>query len=85
MAGMYWENLAGLSPYTVCPHCKGRRDPIPEEPEPTDEPEDDDGLTGPEDDEEQDTRAREQNEAMREDTEDYRRELARFDAERRGR
>ena len=38
-----------------------------------------------EDDEEQDTRAREQNEAMREDTEDYRRELARFDAERWGR
>jgi len=38
-----------------------------------------------EDDEEQDTRAREQNEAMREDTADHRRELARFDAERRGR
>jgi hypothetical protein len=51
------------------------------------EPEDDDGLTGPGDDEpERDYLAeRDKERALCEDAEDYRRELARFDAEGRGR
>jgi len=40
--GMYWENLAGLSPWTYCPHCEGPRQPTPEEPEPEEEEQEDD-------------------------------------------
>jgi hypothetical protein len=38
-AGMYWDGLCGISPWTFCPNCKSRQLPIPEEPEPEEEEE----------------------------------------------
>ena len=35
--GIYWKDLAGLSPYTYCPHCGGFNCQQPEEPEPEEE------------------------------------------------
>jgi hypothetical protein len=29
--GIYWVGLAGLSPYTKCPHCGGSNCQVPEE------------------------------------------------------
>ena len=31
--GIHWENLAGLTPYTICPHCGGTNCQVPEDSE----------------------------------------------------